>query len=232
MKCTQIKPKLIDLILDEIDDVTRKKVQEHLATCQSCRQELEELSQTWDELGELPEVEPDPNLKMRFYALMEKYRKSFHKEDEISQKRWFFRQARFGQPIFQVAMVLIVVVLSVVTGYLYMSNRQQIEEIAILHEKMDKFSQAVTVLAYGERGRVRNLEPLLAGVSAERGPDLIQILLETITGQGTGDLSLPWRNYLGLSLPASQPFPSKIEEDSFLVRVFLDLFLNSNSKKF
>jgi len=28
MKCTQIKPKLIDLILDEIDDVTRKKVQE------------------------------------------------------------------------------------------------------------------------------------------------------------------------------------------------------------
>jgi len=201
-------------------------------------------SQTWDELGELPEVEPDPNLKMRFYALMEKYRKSFHKEEEISQKRWFFRQARFGQPVFQAALVLIVVVLSVVTGYLYMSNRQQIEEITRLHEKMDKFTQAVTVLAYaergqavtvlayGERGRVRNLEPLLAGVSAERGPDLIQILLETITGQGTGDLSLPWRNYLGLSLPASQPFPSKIEEDSFLVRVFLDLFLNSNSKKF
>jgi len=37
MKCTQITPKLIDLILGEIDDVTRKKVQKHLASCQSCR---------------------------------------------------------------------------------------------------------------------------------------------------------------------------------------------------
>ncbi|HDJ22844.1 MAG TPA: zf-HC2 domain-containing protein [Candidatus Aminicenantes bacterium] len=232
MKCTQITPKLIDLILGEIDDVTRKKVQKHLASCQSCRQELEELSQTWDKLGKLPESDPNPSLKMRFYTLMEKYRQNYHQEKQNSQKGWFFKQSQFRQTVFQSALVLIVVVLSVVTGYLYISNRQQTQEITRLHEKMDKFTQAVTALAYGEREGIRNLEPLLGGELAERNPDLLQILIETITGQDTGDLSLSWRNYLGLSLPADQPPPSKMEEDSLLVRLFLDLFLGSNSKKF
>lgn len=232
MKCSKIKPKLIDLVLGEINDVTRKKVQQHLASCSSCSKELQELSSTWNKLGQLPEVHSHPQLKMRFYELLEKQKKTLYKEREYPPKKRVFNLAGLRKPVFQTVLLLIIVALSVITGYLLNFNRQQTKEIAKLNEKVNELNQVVTLLAYQNNRRASSLKPILAGASVERSPDLFQILIKTIAGQEIGDLFLSEENALGLNPPGSS-FPLlRNDPDSLLVRLFLSLFLDTNVKNF
>ena len=67
MDCHEIK-KLIPLYLDyELSEADRQKVEAHVHSCPDCRREARTLEKSWDLLGEIETVKPDPNYLARFW---------------------------------------------------------------------------------------------------------------------------------------------------------------------
>ena len=81
MKCNQIKERFSDYLTGEIDEMARRDIQEHVTSCDSCREELESLSAIWTKLGVLKEELPSKNLRTRFYATLEDYKQNLQQED-------------------------------------------------------------------------------------------------------------------------------------------------------
>ena len=71
MDCKHIEDLFHDYLNGRLDPAVRKTVDSHLATCETCRLALEQMGLVWQTLGELPDEEPSPALRSRFYAMLE-----------------------------------------------------------------------------------------------------------------------------------------------------------------
>jgi anti-sigma factor RsiW len=60
MKCHSVLKKLSAYQDGELKPQEQNEVRGHLLSCQSCRDQYEELEKAWDTLGELKEIHPDP----------------------------------------------------------------------------------------------------------------------------------------------------------------------------
>ena len=93
MDCHKIK-KMIPLYLDhELSAADYQQVETHLQNCVDCQSEARAIQQTWDLLGEIKEVEPDPNYMSRFWrsvdAQMPWYAKIYENVQAVFlQRRW------------------------------------------------------------------------------------------------------------------------------------------------
>ncbi len=68
MDCSEIK-KLIPVFLDgELESDEHRRVQSHLDTCAECSREARAIQSAWEMVGELDDIQPDPNFKNRFWA--------------------------------------------------------------------------------------------------------------------------------------------------------------------
>src|ERR1044071_7994103 len=50
----------------------------HLAECEVCSQEWDEVSRTWNRMSSLPEESPSPAVRARFYQMLEAYEEGLH----------------------------------------------------------------------------------------------------------------------------------------------------------
>ncbi len=68
MDCRAIK-KMIPIYLDgELQPQENQSVKDHLAGCPACQRELEAFNESWDMLGELGDIEPQPGFVGRFWT--------------------------------------------------------------------------------------------------------------------------------------------------------------------
>ena len=67
MNCQQTK-KLLPVFMDDaLDSDQRQQVADHLAACADCQAEARALEKTWDLIGTLKAIDPDPNYRVRFW---------------------------------------------------------------------------------------------------------------------------------------------------------------------
>jgi len=149
MKCSQIKARFSDVLIGEIDEITQKEIQKHVTACDSCREELENLSAIWTKLGVLPEEQPSNNLRPRFYATLEKYKQSL--EQEKARPRlgklldgWLERWAP-RRPVFQFSFALVLLVVGLAVGYFIHASLQRGTEIAQLRQEVQQIRQMAAV---------------------------------------------------------------------------------------
>jgi HEAT repeat protein len=70
MTCDKIKKQFPDYLMNASERDTGKQIEEHVSKCSNCLEELERLRTVWQELGHLPEEEPSPTVRHRFYAML------------------------------------------------------------------------------------------------------------------------------------------------------------------
>ena len=93
MDCQEIK-KQIPIYLDqELETAKHREVETHLLGCPDCRREARAIEQSWDLLGKIEALEPDPNYIARFWrsvdAQMPWHAKIFKNVQSIFlQRRW------------------------------------------------------------------------------------------------------------------------------------------------
>jgi len=149
MKCKQIKGKFADYLIGEIDEVTRKEIQEHVTACSSCREELESLSAIWTKLGVLPEEQPSNNVRARFYATLEEYKQNMQQKKERPRlgtlMDGMFERLMPRRPAFQFSLALILLMVGLTAGYFLRAGLQGSEEITQLRQEVRQIRQITAV---------------------------------------------------------------------------------------
>lgn len=62
MNCDTVKTQFVDLLYEELDEKSTHSLQNHLASCQSCREEFDTLTSTRQLLGTIPQEEPEERI--------------------------------------------------------------------------------------------------------------------------------------------------------------------------
>jgi len=237
MKCTQIKERFPDFLIGEIDEITRKEIQEHVTLCDSCREELESLSAIWAKLGVLPEEQPSNKVRRRFYAMLEKYKQTLKQEKSRPHlgklldgwlERWALRR-----PVFQFSFAFLLLVVGLAAGYFLQTSWQRNGEINLLRQEVHQIRQIAAVSLL----RQESLSEQLRGIgwsSRVEQPDeaTLAALLSTVESETDINLRLDaidalllFRDY---PMVRQELVQSISEHTSPLVEIALTLARNVN----
>jgi len=119
MRCEEVRDQLTDYVIGQIDEPVHSAVAQHLAACEGCRNETEDLKKLWTTLGSIPATEPGPELRSRFHVMLEAYRQGM---DNTPRRTWWQGwQSRLiswwpRQPALQLGFALALLILGVVIG--------------------------------------------------------------------------------------------------------------------
>ena len=84
MKCTQAQEWMSEKLDQSLDAQRTSQLNGHLLRCESCRKEWEDLRESWDLLGSLPELQPSPLFRAQVW---EKIR-----QDKVPAAGWSLRR--------------------------------------------------------------------------------------------------------------------------------------------
>ncbi len=195
MKCKQIKGKIPDYLIGEIDKVTRKNIQDHVTACDSCREELESLSAIWTKLGVLPDEQPSDNVRARFYTTLEEYKRNMQQEKTRPKlgtlmDGWFERLMP-RRPAFQFSLALILLVVGLTAGYFLRAGLQEGGEIAQLRQEVRQIRQITAASLLRQESLKEQLRE--AGLGSQVGmPDeeTLMDFLRSVESGASGDSRL------------------------------------------
>lgn len=184
--CQDFQGQFPDYLTGDLNAKAVESVKNHVTTCTHCRSELEELTGTWTQLGILPEEQPGANLRKNFYTMLESYQEGlessplrrffdFFKIKYIGEKPWPRR------PIFQLAAVMIFLIMAFTIGYFVQLQNQNAREIARLHQENQLFRQQLTVSLLNQSSPSQRLKGLMWSTQLENPADeTLDALLNTL----------------------------------------------------
>ncbi len=70
MKCDEVQSLMIEYLDDNLDEITRQEMENHLSGCESCRKELAEVKTVFDVISRYSMEPPDPTLRENFYTML------------------------------------------------------------------------------------------------------------------------------------------------------------------
>jgi len=180
MNCEQARTQFVDYWRGTLED-TRAEFDAHLASCDRCRAEAEDLKDMWSALGTLPDEDPSLRLRARFYDSLREWRR---REAVRRPAFWWLRH-----PAFQTAAAMLILAAGIGAGYVL--RGREISEVSQLRGEVDNMRQLVALSLMQQQ----NASDRLRGVSyAYRvEPDDSQVLsalLATVDHDSNVDVRL------------------------------------------
>ncbi|MCX6558067.1 MAG: HEAT repeat domain-containing protein [Candidatus Aminicenantes bacterium] len=115
MNCQEAKGKIPDLLNDGLAADEASRLREHLHSCPACRDEFQELNETWTHLGILAEEQPGPELRRNFYRQLELERRE---KAASLRPAWQQQWRRFlSAPMLRLAATVLVVIAIFAGGF-------------------------------------------------------------------------------------------------------------------
>jgi len=167
----------------ESDQKDPVELQSHVGACPECREELESLSAIWTKLGVLPEEQPSPALRCRFYTMLEKEKsasstRSFRlKLPSVSE---WLRTIMPQRPAVQFALGLALLAVGLIGGYFLRSGRTSTSQMASLHQEMQSIRQTLAVSLLSQDSPTDRLRGVSLSTELSRpGESLLDALIQT-----------------------------------------------------
>lgn len=186
--CQQIKTLFPDYLSGDLELAAKETIKNHVVVCDSCRQELEELTGTWTQLGILPEEQPSPYLRKNFYTMLESYQEGkeskslkkffeFFKIKNVSERLWT-RRPGFA---FQLTLALFFLVTGIGIGYFFQTSAQKSQEIVNLRQENQQVRQQLAISLLNQPSSSQRLKGLTFSSHLEN-PDseILETLLNTL----------------------------------------------------
>jgi hypothetical protein len=186
--CQQIKIHFPDYLTGDLDSSIQESIKNHVVVCDSCRQELEELTGTWTQLGILPEEQPGPHLRKNFYTMLESYQEGkeskplkkffqFFKLKNVHETLWT-RRPGFA---FQFTLALFFLVTGIGIGYFFQTSAQKSHEIVSLRHENQQVRQQLAISLLNQSSSSQRLKGLNFTAHLEN-PDseILETLLNTL----------------------------------------------------
>ena len=149
MKCEEIRVLIPDYLSETLDGQVKSQIDKHTLNCIDCRQEIDALALVWSKMEGLPEEEPGPAVRSRFYTMLEAYD---HRVENAPQRVsrverlnerlrvWFPRQ-----PVFQFGVTAIFLIVGLAIGLRMNIASQSTGEFEQLKREMTEMRQLVTL---------------------------------------------------------------------------------------
>jgi hypothetical protein len=187
MRCEDLREKAADYLAGELDEESLARLRAHLAECPSCREEMESLSLIWTKLGVLPNEQPSPALRSRFYDMLETHKKDLREGREkrgwgraISQ--WLAGRLP-GKPAFQLGLALALIAIGLGGGLLLGVRPRSAAraEVAGLKGEVDDMRRIVAISLLRQASPSDRLMGVSWSARIDRpGDDIIAALFETL----------------------------------------------------
>lgn len=185
MKCDKIKELFPEYLMNHPDQGNREKVDLHLIECDNCKQELEHLKTIWTKLGTIPEEEPAPVMRTRFYFMLEAYQQGLqHSRHTLSWRErftawlegWWWRR-----PAFQFVVVLLCLMTGLLIGRQMDSGVHSTNKIAQLKQEIQGMRQMVTLSLLNQPSSSERLRGISLSYRVYQPADeLLSALINTV----------------------------------------------------
>jgi hypothetical protein len=148
MNCEQLKDLVAGYLAGELSAEARKDFEAHMGGCQGCRTEVTELEATWSALGFVPDADPGPEMRPRFYAMLEEEKRRLAGSQKVSWSRragewlesWWPRR-----PAAQMAMAAGLLVVGLAAGSFVNKAPDRSGEITRLNGEVEQLNQMVSL---------------------------------------------------------------------------------------
>jgi hypothetical protein len=175
MNCQEIKGKIVDCLSGGLAPVDRAAFDQHLASCGSCRRELEELNETWSRLGILAQETPGPGLRAGFYKMLESYKEGL--------------EGKRAPRCLRAMAAAVLVAVGFAAGFWMQAQRLRTptrpavltSDAQNLHQEINRLRQQVSLSLLERDSAADRLKAVsLASEIREPDPALLQALLDTL----------------------------------------------------
>ena len=168
MNCEQARTQFVDYWRGALDDQL-DEFRAHLAACERCRAEAEDLRDLWGTLGAMPEQDPSLSLRVRFYDTLRAVR-----EREAQRRRplWWLRH-----PAFQAAAAVLLLAIGVGAGFMLRSRDSS--EVSQLRGEVYNMRQLVALSLLQQQNASDRLRGVNYAYRVE--PDDSQVLAALLT---------------------------------------------------
>lgn len=148
MKCEQLNELIAEYLAGQLPDAALEDFEAHLAGCDGCRAEVSQMEATWSAMGDLPDADPGPELRGRFYAMLEEEKRLLAGSQKASWARragdwlesWWPRR-----PAVQMAMAAALLVIGLAAGSFVNDGPDRSDEITRLNGKVEQLNQMVSL---------------------------------------------------------------------------------------
>ncbi len=84
MKCEEVEIRMTDYLDNNLDEETRREIEKHLETCESCLDEVNEAQKVLNMISKEEMVLPDETLRINFYHMLHNEIKKNEAEKKLS----------------------------------------------------------------------------------------------------------------------------------------------------
>ncbi|UCG53854.1 MAG: HEAT repeat domain-containing protein [Candidatus Latescibacterota bacterium] len=148
MNCQVLRDLIPDYLAAELSRDTFDQFEAHLRVCEGCRVELEQMETVWKTLGDVPDEEPSPGLRSRFYAMLESEKRRITRTDKGS---WLTRIETWvaswwpRRPVVQVAVAIAIFVVGLAGGRGLRTGFDRDGELTQLRDEVQQMHETVAL---------------------------------------------------------------------------------------
>jgi len=185
MNCQEIRKKIPDLLNNGLAAAEASSLREHLLSCPSCREEFQELNETWTRLGILKEEQPGPELRRDFYRRLESFQKDLETRQHTEWRQRFFRllpRWPLPAPALGLAAAALIVVLGFGAGFFIGSgNKTANGQLSVLNREVDSLKQQVSLSLLSQPSASARLQGLsMTSRLQDPDPALLKMLIDML----------------------------------------------------
>lgn len=190
MKCEEIEDLMPDYLRGKLNSDRAVLVQEHVAACARCGEEVE----IWQKLGLLPEEQPSPMLRARFQAMLESYQEGRWEKASLSSERNKFLGlsdlARWLRtPSLSAAWACVLLVAAFLAGR-YIDRAPETGELAAMREELHSTRQLVALSLLQQQSANERLEGVSWSTRVAPDPKVLDALQHTLRYDSSVDVRL------------------------------------------
>jgi hypothetical protein len=195
MNCQEIRKKIPDLLNEGLGAAEASQLRDHLLSCLPCREEFQELNETWMRLGILTEEQPGPELRHDFYRALEACQKEL---EPRQQRKWrqrfaqFLPRWQFSTPTLRFAAAALIVALGFGAGFFIgTGEKTDSKQLQVLNREVDSLKQQVSLSLLSQPSASARLQGLaMTSRLQDPGPLLLQTLLDTLNSDPSVNVRL------------------------------------------
>jgi hypothetical protein len=185
MRCEDTRAQLVDYLAGTQSDAERQALEQHLQSCDICREELKNVSETWQHLGHLQADQPDSRaMRARFDAMLADAQRAQSVVTPMPVRAktavWLHRH-RGLQPLIQAAAAVLLLVAGIQLGRSLATPAPPSADTRALREEVHDLRQMVTLSLMQQQSAIERLKGVSFSNQLDRpGNEVVSALIDTL----------------------------------------------------